>query len=256
MKGVISGFFVAFSLYSAIPMPQVDWEKKTMRYALSFLPLIGLLIAGVQLVWHWVCVRLGASVLLYSIFAALIPVIISGGIHLDGLTDTCDALCSYGAREKKLAILKDPHIGAFGAMWQGIFLLAQVALFAQMYEKPALLPLAMLGFAAARALGGRTIVALPCAKDSGLAYLFAQGSEKRLVSRVLMGEFVLLCAFMFDMQLMYGAVFALLALLWMLVHRRLCIKVFGGITGDLAGFFISTTELLALAVGAFGGLVQ
>ena len=44
MKSVVSGFLVAFSLYSAIPVPQVNWEKKTMRWALSFLPLVGLLI--------------------------------------------------------------------------------------------------------------------------------------------------------------------------------------------------------------------
>ena len=38
----------------------------------------------------------------------LIPVWVTGGIHLDGYADTCDALSSYGDREKKLEILKDP----------------------------------------------------------------------------------------------------------------------------------------------------
>ena len=36
MKSVLSGIFVAFSMYSAIPVPQVNWEKKTMRWALIF----------------------------------------------------------------------------------------------------------------------------------------------------------------------------------------------------------------------------
>ncbi len=47
---------------------------------------------------------------------ALIPVWITGGIHLDGYADTCDALSSYGDREKKLEILKDPHCGAFAVI--------------------------------------------------------------------------------------------------------------------------------------------
>ena len=45
MKSVISGIFVAFSMYSAIPVPQVNWEKQTMRWALGFLPLLGELLA-------------------------------------------------------------------------------------------------------------------------------------------------------------------------------------------------------------------
>ena len=44
MKSAWSGLLVAFSLYSAIPVPQVQWEKRTMRWALGFLPLIGVLI--------------------------------------------------------------------------------------------------------------------------------------------------------------------------------------------------------------------
>ena len=46
----------------------------------------------------------------------LIPVAATGGIHLDGFADTSDALSSYGDREKKLAILKDPHCGAFAVI--------------------------------------------------------------------------------------------------------------------------------------------
>ena len=51
MKSVISGIFVAFSMYSAIPVPQVNWEKKTMRWALIFLPLVGVIISTVS----WIC---------------------------------------------------------------------------------------------------------------------------------------------------------------------------------------------------------
>ena len=153
MKSIWTGFCVAFSLYSAIPVPQVAWEKKTMRWALSFLPLVGVLVGGAELLWFWFCRSFGASALLYAILAGLLPLVITGGIHMDGLTDTCDALCSFGEKEKKLEILKDPHVGAFGPMWLMAFLLAQTALFAQLYETPALLPLAALAFPLARALG-------------------------------------------------------------------------------------------------------
>ena len=117
MKSVISGLLVALSMYSAIPVPQVNWEKQTMRWALGFLPLIGVLIGAIEWFWFAFCVHFGAAGVFYAVIAALIPLAVSGGIHLDGLCDTCDALCSFGDREKRLAILKDPHVGAFGPLW-------------------------------------------------------------------------------------------------------------------------------------------
>ena len=111
MKSVISGLWVAFSMYSAIPVPQVNWEKQTMRWALGFLPLIGVLIGAIEWFWFAFCVHFGAAGVFYAVIAALIPLAVSGGIHLDGLCDTCDALCSFGDREKRLNILKDPHVG-------------------------------------------------------------------------------------------------------------------------------------------------
>lgn len=261
MKSIISGFLVAFSLYSAIPVPQVEWEKKTMRWALSFLPLIGVLIGLAEWLWFWFCTTFGAAALFYAVGAALLPLILSGGIHLDGFTDTCDALCSHADRDKKLQIMKDPHVGAFGPLWLIAFLLGQAACFAQLYQKPALLPLALLGFALARSLGGREIVALPCAKQSGLAYLFAEGSDKKAVACTLLAEAaalaVLAAVWLRAAPGGVGAVclWALLLLIGYGLHGKLCRHVFGGITGDLAGFCISLGELFCLFFAAVGGLV-
>ena len=113
-----------------------------MRWALSFLPLVGALVGAAEWLWYLFCAHFGAAALFYAVGAALIPLFVSGGIHLDGLCDTCDALCSFGDRDKRLAILKDPHVGAFGPMWLMAFLLAEAACFAQIYETPTLLPLA------------------------------------------------------------------------------------------------------------------
>lgn len=257
-----TGLLVAFSLYSAIPVPQVNWEKRTLRWAMSFLPLIGLLIGGLELGWLALCIRLRASAVFYAVLAALIPLVVSGGIHLDGLCDTCDALCSFGDRDKRLAILKDPHVGAFGPMWLMAFLLAEAACFAQLYEHPAAAPVMALGFAFSRCLGGRKIVSVPCAKDTGLAYLFSEGSDKLAVARTMAVELVLLGAALLGWCLADGgdavytaAVYLVLLLVWSVLHRRLCMSTFGGITGDLAGFYISTAELLALGCAAFGGLL-
>ena len=75
MKSVISGLLVAFSMYTAIPVPQVNWEKQTMRWALGFLPLIGVLIGAIEWFWFAFCVHFGAAGVFYAAIAALIPLI-------------------------------------------------------------------------------------------------------------------------------------------------------------------------------------
>lgn len=261
MKSAWSGLLVAFSMYSAVPVLQVQWEKRTMRWALGFLPLIGVLIGALEWLWFALCTHFAAEGLFYAVGAALIPFFVSGGIHLDGLCDTCDALCSYGDREKRLAILKDPHVGAFGPMWLIAFLLAEVGCFAQIYERPALLPLALTGLALARCLGGCKVVLSPCAKDSGLAHLFAENSDKKVVAVALMVEMVLyltvagLLVYAVPHGLTAGKVLVVVLLVWYGVHEKLTRRIFGGITGDLAGFCISVAELLSLVCAALGGLM-
>lgn len=175
---LFGGLLVAFGLYSALPLPQIEWKRSTMRYALGFLPLIGVLVGACEYGWLLLAGKLALSSLLYAAGAVLIPVVITGGIHLDGFVDTCDALCSYGDREKRLEILKDPHVGAFAILWIGALLVAQLGLFAQVYETPASAKLLLFGYAGARALGGGMIVTQTCAKNSVLALVCGQRGQK------------------------------------------------------------------------------
>ena len=110
---VLESIVVAFSMYSKIPMPHIEWNKENMKNVLCFFPWVGA-VAGV-LVWLWFLVsdQLGFGVMLRASVAVLIPVLVTGGIHLDGLLDTADALSSWQTRERRLEILKDSHAGAF-----------------------------------------------------------------------------------------------------------------------------------------------
>ena len=92
-------------MFSALPMPQFDWNEKNMRYALCAFPLVGVVCGAL---WC-VCGVLPLPVAARAAGFCLVPVWVTGGIHLDGYADTCDALSSYGDTAKKLEILKDPH---------------------------------------------------------------------------------------------------------------------------------------------------
>ena len=113
---IIKSFFIAFSMYSKIPMPQFEWKDEDIRYALCFFPWVGTVIGVLWYLWKWICARFGVGTLCYTVVGTAIPILITGGFHVDGFLDTCDALHSYQPRERKLEILKDSHIGAFACL--------------------------------------------------------------------------------------------------------------------------------------------
>ena len=63
-----------------------------------------------------------------------IPILITGGFHVDGFLDTCDALHSYQPRERKLEILKDSHIGAFAVIMLALYGLIFLGGFSEITE--------------------------------------------------------------------------------------------------------------------------
>ena len=256
MKNLWNGLCITLSMYSIVPMPHVPWKRENMRYALCFLPLVGALIGLCEWLWFIFCFGAEAAPLFYAVGAALLPVLISGGIHLDGLADTCDAMGSHAEPDKRLEIMKDPHLGAFGLLGMVAFLLGEVALFAQIYDKPYVLFPVWVGFAAARMAGACAVVSIPCAKNTGLAFIFAGNSDRKAAERILRMEQICFAVIALLLQLqVYMVLLLVLYFAWSYVNQKLCMTRFGGITGDLAGFLISTNELLFLAAAALGGLL-
>lgn len=255
MKKIASSFCVAFSLYSVIPMPKTEWSKQTMQYALCFFPFIGVIIGVLELIWLLLAQHLEFETILYGSVSVLIPLLVTGGIHLDGFIDTSDALCSYEDREKRLAILKDPHVGAFGVLYTVALLLLQLGLYCQIFRAPACSTVIVAGYAFARTLGGSAIVSLTCAKDSGLAHLFAETSDRKTVQIVLLLEGVLCLVWIFIHQPWCGIAVIFVLLVLLPLYRRFCMCIFGGITGDLAGFAITSAETVILLLAVTGGLI-
>ncbi len=255
MKAILQSLCVAFSLYSKIPVPRVEWTRETMRYAVGFMPFIGIAVGALEWGWLWLAQIWKLETVLYGTVAALLPMVVTGGFHLDGFTDTCDALCSYGDRKKRLEILKDPHIGAFGMMYFVALVLLQFGLFCQLRQVPALVSVLAIGFVLARSVGGSLIVWLPCAKDTGLAHLFAENSSRVRVRILLSVQGILCLAGIAAYSLPCAGVLVVGLAVFVPLYRRFCRKTFGGITGDLIGFAITLMETGILAVCTVGGLI-
>ena len=246
---------VAFSMFSALPMPQFDWNERNMRYALCAFPLIGAVIGLSWWCWTWAALRLGLPVLLAGAVRCALPAVITGGIHLDGYADTQDALASHADPERRQEILKDPHCGAFAVVRLCVYDVVYFALCCSMEPTKTALWCAGWSFVLSRALSGLALTVLPLAKDTGLAHTFATAADKKRV-RVFLAVLSLVCAAALcwfgriaglGMLAAAGAVFAR--------YARMSKKEFGGVSGDLAGWFLVKTEfwmLAALVLAQYG----
>lgn len=238
---LVETLIVAFSMFSALPMPHLVWTKDNLRYALCAFPLVGAVIALACRGWMLLSAYLLLPALLRGAGLCLIPVLLTGGLHLDGYADTSDALASHGDIARRQEILKDPHIGSFAVIRLCCWFAADLALWSALPEAGLA---ALLGiFCLPRALSALALAVFPLRKGSGLARSFADASDRNtvkifsaLLSALLAA--VLLLADAFPAAVAAAAVF--------LRYRQVAEKEFDGVSGDLAGWFVQKAELWML----------
>lgn len=242
---IIKSLISAFSMYSKIPMPQIEWKEENRRYALCFFPIIGAVIGGMLLLWRSIADLLGVSDLLFGAVCTVIPIAVTGGIHLDGFCDVCDAKASYAPKEKALEIMSDSHIGAFAAISLGVYLLLETAFFTEARKFGTMLVIACV-FVMSRALSGIAAVTFKCAKKEGALQSFARPAHKNVTIAVLL-IILIVC---FGAMIFFSPVMGLGAIIGGLgafgYYRLFSYKRFDGITGDLAGYFLQICELASL----------
>ena len=243
---VLETIGVAFAMFSALPVPRIDWNERNMRYAMAAFPLIGAVIGAL---WC-VCGLLPLPDMLKAAGICLIPVVATGGIHLDGFADTSDALSSYGEKEKKLEILKDPHCGAFAVIRLCSYFALYFALCACVTFTPRVGLVWTLALVLERCLSGYAVAAFPMAKNTGLAHTFATAADKRRVKIILLALSVCVGV---GMAVLGGGLLVLAALAMLWRYRAVAVKQFGGVTGDLAGWFLQRAELFMLAALLLSG---
>ena len=254
---LLNSLAIAISMYSKIPVPTVDWNEKNMKYAMCFFPVVGVMIGLLQAgIGYLILQYTSCGKLFFAAVMTLIPVLVTGGIHLDGYADTIDAISSYGDRQ----ILKDPHTGAFAVIGLCVYFVAVLALWSEADVR--MLPLTACIYPLSRSLSGISVVSFQAAKNSGLLRTFQDGAHKARVRIVL-----IICALACAGVILYlgwsgksGSVVASVlviaaALLVFAYYYRMSRKQFGGTTGDLAGYFLQMCELAMLAVIVLAGKI-
>ena len=247
----MKSFAVMLSFFTRIPLKlRFEIDGAVFARGVKYLPLIALIIGVPVGALYALNIWIGPYIAaLLSLGAYLL---ISGGLHVDGLADTMDALGSRRDRETMLTIMKDSHIGTFGVLGIGIYIAGMLVCIAN----------ADWAFAGLFALTGRTMALLnarlfPYARESGIGRGFAEGVKTihvvssaifyGLIAALLSCNFTV-WAFSTQRMLVLCIPFAASLAVTAAVTRGIARKL-GGITGDVIGFGIEMAQLLYLLCG-------
>ena len=221
---------------------QTVWTAEDFGRSTRFFPLVGLVLG--------ICYALAAWLLLYalgmrSLTAALLlilPLLLTGGLHADGFMDTADGVFSGRDRARKLEIMKDSRVGAFGVVSFVMLMFVQFALLSDM-AWPLLVPALFVMPIIGRLAMVLAVACFPYAREDGMGKTFADMADRStvVIAALTTAVLVLPWGVLATAALVLDTLFALL-------FCRMMTNILGGVTGDVYGATTVLTETLVLAV--------
>ena len=242
---VLETIAVALSMFTVIPMPAFEWNERNMKYMLCAFPTAGCVIGALLAAVGRGFETLGLPTMITAATMTLIPFFVTGGIHYEGFADTWDAIASHKGADEKYRIMKDPHIGAFAVMHLCAYFLWMFVLWCVMPEIR-ILPVFLM-FVLSRILSGIAVLSFPASGREGLVTSFAENAGKGHARAVLIVMDTAVLAVLCTAGI-YGIAVAAAAHIVYVCFRHMVKVNFGGISGDLSGWFVAEAEKWMLTV--------
>ena len=232
---MLDDFFEALRFLTVLPCPSPPASRPgSLARSTFFFPLVGALIAGISLAIVFALHAVLPENIL-NLILVICPMVLSGGLHLDGFADSCDGFFSTKDREDALRVMKDSRIGTWAAAGVALLVLAKSEFLSVLPGKPLVFINAL---AASRWAQVVLCYFLPAARPDGLGSQVA----RKVGTRELAGATSFL--FLATLPLQWLGFFVFLGLLIVIGLLALLYKKrFGGITGDLLGAANEITEL-------------
>jgi adenosylcobinamide-GDP ribazoletransferase len=231
---------IALGLMTTLPirLPD-DWSPGDSGRASVWYPFVGLVI-GVSTWFSWKVATFFFPPLVAGVVTLVVWVTLTGGLHLDGLADCCDGLLASTSVERRLEIMKDPHIGAFGVIGLILILLLKATAVASLTSASSF------GILLAASLARWCILPaglLPLARSSGMGTDFMLGFKRSFIA--LSAVIPLVIAIFLGIRgiLSTFAGFGAAALVLWLAKSRI-----GGVTGDVFGMVVEVVETVMLLI--------
>ena len=239
----MNSFLIGLQFLTRIHLvKQTVWTAEDFGRSTRFFPLVGLVLG--------ICYAFAAWLLLYALgirsltvaLLLILPLLLTGGLHADGFMDTADGVFSGRERARKLEIMKDSRVGAFGVVSFVMLMFVQFSLLSDMAPLllvPALFVMPIIG----RLAMVLAVACFPYAREDGMGKTFADMADRStvVIAALTTAVLVLPWGVLATAALVLGTLFALL-------FCRMMTNILGGVTGDVYGAATVLTETLVLAV--------
>lgn len=246
MKGLFNALNMNIGMFTIIPPLKKVWDEKCGKHMMKMYPIIGLIIG---VIWYGISIlliKIGAKGMVLSGLMLGIPFFLTGFLHLDGFMDVSDAILSRRDKETKLKILKDSTVGAFSVISLALLLIVEYGSITEIILDRKKLIFLILIPVISRSIAGYFLITEQPIKESYFGKLFKEGTGI-LDKAILILFFIIGCILFF-----------IIGKLWVLVPLSMgilsiyllwnCKKNLGGVNGDVAGYILVLSEMIALIV--------
>jgi len=239
---MFKAFILGLQFLTRLPINiAIEFDKKILSKTPIFFSTIGIIIGTIAASIYYLLNLLNGDIA--ALGAVFTLIVITGGLHMDGLSDTCDGFFSSRTKERVLEIMKDSRAGSFGVISIVFDILFKYVLLKSMTIEAAI-PALILSCAI-----GRTMIAMllsfgKSARPGGMGEIFMSKNSKlyfavTLLILIIIGVIISKYAFLI-------ALFA--AIIFSLMFMKYSYKIIGGVTGDVYGANCELSEIVALTV--------
>lgn len=250
----MKGFILLLKFMTRFPIPlEPEYDSKKLGNSMKFFPFIGIIIGVLLYIIYYYGRIIIPSPYILATILVLAEIIMTGGLHLDGLADTFDGIFSYRSKQKMLEIMKDSRVGTNGALALIIYFFLKVLLLAGLETS---FPFHGMGIAVLMTpVIARANSVLNCsvgkyAKSVGMAKDFVKETTRQGATFAILSSTI----FLFLVQ---GILFPKLNPIHLVnivfvIHvlgiyfAKLMDRKIGGITGDTLGAILELSEILFL----------
>jgi adenosylcobinamide-GDP ribazoletransferase len=227
--------------FTRLPLPIFDFRDRKLADAIWAAPWAGLAVAGIGALTYVIAAWLGLAAGPAAALALAAMVLATGALHEDGLSDVADGFGGGRDRERKLEIMRDSRIGAYGAAALALSLLIRWSALAEIRDGWSVLAALVAAHGASRGLLGAFMHILPPARSDGLSAGAGSVSRQTAMVGAVLGALALL-----PLGLSGFVSAAILLVLVLVAFVALCRRQIGGQTGDTAGALQQFAEIVML----------
>lgn len=239
----MKSLLLALQFLTAIPVKIKQVSDRDIAKSLIFFPAIGMFLGLALVGLDSVLPVLYFESFISNIILVVVLVILTAGLHLDGLSDTFDALLSGKDRQEMLNIMKDPHIGVMGVLSLICAILLKISFLSEISAANRQVSLFLMCVLSRWSLVF-SIYFFPYARQEGRAKKFFELKN----TGIFLLCAILTLAFAYAIWQVNGLKVFVTAVTCVYLMNKLISKKIGGLTGDTLGAVNELTEILVLFI--------